>query len=74
MLLNLDYSAPRIVGIGSTIAIVGVIGDLSESWIKRLSSVKDSGGIIPGHGGILDRLDALAPNLMLIYFVERWFG
>ncbi len=73
-ILNLDYSPPRIVGVGFAIAIVGVFGDLAESWIKRLSSVKDSGGIIPGHGGILDRLDALAPNFMLIYFIERWLG
>ncbi len=73
-ILSLGYTAPRIVGVGLAIAIIGVSGDLTESWIKRLSGVKDSGGIIPGHGGILDRLDALAPNFMLIYFVERWLG
>jgi phosphatidate cytidylyltransferase len=74
LMLSLDYSPTRILGIGLAIAIVGTIGDLSESWVKRLSGVKDSGSIIPGHGGILDRLDALAPNFMLIYFVERWLG
>ena len=71
---QLGFSASRSVGIGLAITIVGAIGDLSESWIKRLSGVKDSGSIIPGHGGILDRLDALAPNFMLIYFIERWLG
>ena len=73
-LLSLDYSTARILVIGLTIAVVGSVGDLGESWIKRLAGVKDSGVIVPGHGGIMDRLDALAPNFMLIYFVDRWLG
>lgn len=73
-LLALDYPTARILLIGLSIAVIGAIGDLGESWIKRLAGVKDSGGIVPGHGGIMDRLDALAPNFMLIYFVDRWLG
>lgn len=73
-LLSLEFSTARILVIGLSIAVVGVIGDLGESWIKRLAGVKDSGTIVPGHGGILDRLDALAPNFMFIYFVDRWLG
>ncbi len=73
-LLALEYSTARILLIGLSIAVIGVLGDLGESWIKRLAGVKDSGVIVPGHGGILDRLDALAPNFMLIYFVDRWLG
>ena len=73
-LLSLDYSTARILVIGLTIAVVGSVGDLGESWIKRLAGVKDSGVIVPGHGGIMDRLDALAPNFILIYFVDRWLG
>lgn len=68
-LLSLDFSITKIVAVGLAIAALGVIGDLTESWIKRLSDVKDSGGIIPGHGGIMDRLDALAPTFVFIYFI-----
>ena len=68
-LLSQNFSIVEIISIGLVIAALSVVGDLTESWIKRLSDVKDSGGIIPGHGGILDRLDALAPTFVFIYFV-----
>lgn len=52
---------------------LGQAGDLGESMIKRSFNVKDSGGIVPGHGGILDRVDALMVTGSFTYIYVLWF-
>jgi len=58
--------------LGAVLGVIAVMGDLYESWIKRRAKVKDSGAIIPGHGGILDRLDSVIPNLAVVYWAAVW--
>ncbi|MBW4330895.1 phosphatidate cytidylyltransferase [Stakelama sp. CBK3Z-3] len=53
--------SPYMVAITPLLAIAAQIGDLYESWLKRRAGVKDSGTMLPGHGGFLDRLDGLVP-------------
>ena len=51
------------------LSIISQIGDISESWVKRHFGVKDSGTLLPGHGGFMDRVDGLVYAAVLLYFV-----
>jgi phosphatidate cytidylyltransferase len=56
---------------GALLGVIGQVGDLTESVIKRSVGTKDTGGIIPGHGGVLDRIDSLLFNLPAFYYFSR---
>jgi phosphatidate cytidylyltransferase len=64
----------HLVLLGFCAGLLGPVGDLAESLFKRASGVKDSGRLIPGHGGFLDRIDAFLFNAVLVWTFALLFG
>lgn len=70
----LGFSVPLMALLGVLLAITATVGDLAESIIKRYTGVKDSGRLIPGHGGVLDRFDSVMFTAPFVYYFIQVFG
>lgn len=76
-----DTFAPRVLaglgwigfaGVMTLMVAASIVGDLFESQLKRRAEMKDSSNLLPGHGGVLDRVDALIPTLPLVVLIGSW--
>jgi phosphatidate cytidylyltransferase len=67
--LPYKYSIPLAI----VMTLVGLFGDLAESAMKRGAGAKDAASILPGHGGLLDRLDSLLFNAPILYYFARFY-
>jgi len=69
-----DLTVSDCLFLGFFLTLFGQLGDFTESMIKRSAHVKDSSNLIPGHGGMLDRLDSFLFSAPFLYFYIRWGG
>ena len=69
VLVALRPTLPVILLLGGLLAVVSQMGDLFESALKRKYDLKDTGSILPGHGGVLDRVDGLIGALIFLHLI-----
>ena len=69
--LGLGYA--ELLFIGLAVGVAAQLGDLAESQLKRSIGVKEASSLIPGHGGILARLDSVVLTGLVVYYCLRWF-
>ena len=70
-LAGIDVPLATVVVLGAVLGGVGQLGDLAESRLKRMAGMGASGWVLPGHGGVMDRLDSIVPNVAVMYYFVR---
>ncbi len=68
------WGGPGLIAISALVAFAGQMGDIAESAIKRRAGVKDASNLIPGHGGLMDRFDALVFAAIAVAALQLYFG
>lgn len=71
LFMVLTGAEARILWLSPLLAFAGQLGDIAESWIKRRAGVKDSSNLIPGHGGVMDRFDALIGAVVMVLAIAQ---
>lgn len=71
VLALLADGAASLIWLSPLIAFAGQMGDIAESWLKRRAGVKDSSSLIPGHGGLMDRFDAVSGAVLAVWALSR---
>ena len=69
---RISESVLPLIGLAACLAVAGQVGDLAESMMKRVHGVKDSGKTLPGHGGVLDRIDGLLFAIPVLHVFLTW--
>ncbi len=70
--LGLDIDIAALIPLAILVPVAAQLGDLAESLLKRSTGVKDAGVLVPGHGGVLDRLDSLLFVVPMVYYYAIW--
>lgn len=71
-LADLPISVGEALALGAIVSVLAPLGDLSESYLKRKVGEKEAGSLVPGHGGLMDRLDSIVVTIVVLYYYVQW--